>query len=365
MPRKGENIYKRKDGRWEGRYFNGIIRNGKKKYTSVYGKAYKDVKEILVERKQEVVDKLDNKIKFEKAAYEWLKYSKLRVKSSTYSNYSFLLKKHILPYFKKMYINDLLPKEINNFISEKLLAGRLKHNSGISKKYLRDIVSVIKSIASYCEQEYQIYNKIRFVSVPQIEKKESHILEDDHYKKLKRYLMDHMNKKNLGILICMFTGIRIGELCGLRWSDYDHKNGVLYIRRTVQLISDGKGSTKLNIDIPKTVSSMRSIPLPVFLNNIIKQYEINEDFPILSENEKYLLPSEIRKYFYNLLKQLDIPHIKFHDLRHTFASKCVQMGLDIKSLSDILGHSNTSMTLNRYVHSSMKTKRDFMMKLEE
>lgn len=360
MPRKGENIYRRKDGRWEGRYLNGRYRNGRKQYSSVYGKSYKEVKQKLIDRRCDNDTSDNSNIRFKDAAEHWKRYERLKVKRSTYENYAYILSKHIIPFVGNIKMKELENCDVTSFINEKLTNGRLNGKGGLSKKYMRDIITIVKSIAFFCENEYGIQSKVSRVGIPKLEKTDTRILSEDEYRILSKYLIENYNPKNLGILIGMYAGLRVGEVCGLKWEDFDATENILCVRRSVQRISNGNGSTILNVDTPKTDSSIRSIPLPDFIGEVLNKHKMEDNIPIISNNTEYVEPNVLRKYFYNVLEKCSIPKLCFHDLRHSFATRCIQLEFDIKSLSEILGHSNVSITLNRYVHSSMTQKRKFM-----
>lgn len=363
MPRKGENIYKRKDGRWEGRYFNGRLEGGKKKYTSVYGRTYKEVKEKLATKKSQPSAN-NPSVDFDTVSKQWLKHAELRVKPSSYANYYYLLEKHIRPYFGKIKMSELSKGNLNKFINQKLENGRLKRKGGISKKYLRDMVSIVKSVASFCEQEYEIPSKIRYAGSIKVEKNEVKLLNTDEQKKLTAYLSENITLHNIGILISLYTGLRLGEVCALMWEDIDFNERLLHIRRTIQRISDNNGGTELIIGTPKTQSSVRTIPIPTSLCTIIENLSDSRDGFVLSGSAEPIKPSLLRKKFKKVLKICKLPEIRYHDLRHLFASNCIRLNFDIKSLSEILGHSNVSMTLNRYVHSSIEIKKRYMQLLQ-
>lgn len=152
----------------------------------------------------------------------------------------------------------------------------------------------------------------------------------------------------------------MGEVCGLRWSDFNERERTITIRRTVQRISDNDGSTLFIEGPPKTKASVRTIPLPDFIWEFLRSIKSDSDIPIVSENEKYTEPAFLRKYFGKILRENEIKTVRFHDLRHTFATNCIRLNFDIKTLSEILGHSSVSMTLNRYVHSSMHVRKQYM-----
>lgn len=297
---------------------------------------------------------------FISAAEKWLEFTKIHVKRSTYENYVYLLNRHIFPYFQEIDMRRITCSMINNFIIEKLTNGRLKRKGGISKKYLQDILSIVKSVVKFCEQEYGIPNKIHSIRGLKAENPEMKILENSEQKKLSDALVKDENPFNIGILLALYTGMRIGEICGLKWENFNEKEGIITVNRTVQRIYDNNGGTVLLVGTPKTQASLRTIPLPGFICRILSKHKDSLEKTILSSDEKYTEPSKLRKHFKNLLKRCSISEIRFHDLRHTFASNCVQLNFDTKTLSEILGHTNVSMTLNRYVHSSLQIKRKYM-----
>ena len=160
----------------------------------------------------------------------------------------------------------------------------------------------------------------------------------------------------------MFTGIRIGELCSLKWSDIDLEKNILTVSKTMQRIKklDGNTATKILIDSPKSKSSVRKIPLPEFIADILKKLRGNSDDYVLTGKKLYAEPRTMQYRFSAILKKLSLPKVNFHALRHAFATNCIALGFDVKTLSEILGHSSVEITLNRYVHSSMDRKRACM-----
>lgn len=301
-----------------------------------------------------------NQYMFSEMAKEWLETAKLRVKKSTYMNYTYLLKKHVLPFWGNFNMRKMSVADVNSFIADKLLNGRLKQARGISHKYLQDILSIVKSVANYCEETYGIPNKIHNAKSVHAEKPDIKVLDKSDKKKLSKALSNDVNCSKLGIMLALYTGLRIGEVCGLKWADFNEKDCTITINRTVQRISDGNGGTELLIGSPKTKASQRTIPLPEFLCEFLKKLQGNPEQPILSENNNYTEPAILRKIFRRLLAECKIKPLRFHDLRHSFATECVRLSFDTKTLSEILGHTNVAMTLNRYVHSSLELKRSYM-----
>ncbi len=349
MPRKGENIYKRRDGRWEGRYKTETA-----KYRSVYGKTYQEVKAKLIAFKAAPVTtnslgKLTVKELFE----EWLSAVKLKVKESTYANYRMKADKHILPQFGDIRYDDLTVQALHDFTEKKL-------KTGLSSKYVSDIIIVFKSMAKYISRVHGFKNPIADVVLPKSEKKEMNLFSDIQQKKLCEHLLKSTDNTSIGVLLSLYTGLRIGEICGLKWSDIDLEKSILTVRRTVQRIRTSIHETKLIVDTPKSRTSQRSIPIPAFLIDILRKFRKCDDFYILSGSTKVTEPRTMQRRFKTILKKAGLPSINYHSLRHMFATNCIQLGFDVKTLSEILGHASVETTLNRYVHSSMERKTQCM-----
>lgn len=359
MPRRGDNIYKRKDNRWEGRYKCGYNSEGKTKYRSVYGKTYSEVKYKLLNVQQEnLKNKRTSDLTVKELFDEWLLKMSIQVKESTIENYRMKINRHILPFFGGMKYDMLDVKTVYEFIKKKL-------DSGLSAKYISDILIVFKSMTKFISREYNYHNPLVNVTLPKRNKKTSvRILEKEQQVALTEYLTQNLSRTSLGILISLYTGLRIGEICGLKWNDVNTKKGVLSVKRTVQRISNGDKGTKIIISEPKTNSSIRNIPIPDCLLVIMKRFTDDKDKFVLSGSLKPVEPRTIQYRFAAILKKANLPSVHFHSLRHLFATNCIKLGFDIKSLSEILGHSSVEITLNRYVHSSFEQKRICMNRFE-
>lgn len=354
MPRKGENIYKRKDGRWEGRYKVGNNDSGTAKYRSVYGKTYQSVKEKLTAFKAAPAPtNSSGKLTVKELFEEWLVAVKLKVKESTYANYRMKADKHILPEFGGLHYERLTAQMLHNFIESKL-------KIGLSAKYVSDIIIVFKSMAKYISRVHGFRNPLADVILPKSEKKEMRLFSDYQQEQLCRYLLKNTDNSSIGVLISLYTGLRIGEVCGLKWSNIDFEKSILTVRRTVQRIRTGIHGTKLIVDTPKSRSSQRAIPIPAFLMDILRIFRNNEKFYILSGSQKITEPRTLQRKFKSILKKAELLSINYHSLRHMFATNCIQLGFDVKTLSEILGHASVETTLNRYVHSSMERKTQYM-----
>lgn len=360
MSRRGDNIYKRKDNRWEGRYPCGYHADGKTKYRSVYGRSYTEVKEKLLQIQKQRMQTIKHTNLTVKALFEeWLLKISSHTKESTLANYQMKITKHLLPSFGGMRYDLLNAQMVHEFTKKKL-------KSGLSAKYVADILIVFKSMTKYVNREHGYHNPLVNVSLPKSSKKtDVRILDPKEQRQLTGYLDSNKNRTSLGVFLSVYTGIRIGELCALRWGDIDLNKRILTVRRTIQRISDREkeNSTKLIIAAPKSLSSVRSIPIPECLLDRLKQFQSSQEDFVLSGNTKPVEPRTMQYRFASILKKANLPSVHFHSLRHLFATNCIKLGFDVKSLSEILGHSSVEITLNRYVHSSFEQKRICMERL--
>lgn len=284
----------------------------------------------------------------------WENDKKLYVKKSTYSAYLLLIENHINPYFADK--EQITEEDVQKFVLTEL-------RKGLSQKSIKDIIIVLKMILKFAvKQKLLAYNEIE-IKFPTVgEKTDLEVLNKNDHKKIINYLQENFTFKNLGIYICLSTGMRIGEICGLLWSDIDVESGIIKVRRTVQRIYviDGKTRhTEILIDTPKTKNSIRDIPMTTELYKIIKPLKkiVNNDFYVITNEAKPTEPRTYRNYYERLIKRLGIPKLKFHGLRHSFATRCIESKCDYKTVSVILGHSNISTTLNLYVHPNMEQKK--------
>ena len=372
MSRKGENIYKRKDGRWEGRYILSYNLSGKAKYGYVYAKSYGEVKKKLLDRQTNNMSSkatTTQKTLYSNLLTDWLCSVKIRVKESTFARYKQLIDSHIDPVLGKYDIRNISTQLVEQYVTYLLECGRLDGTGGLSVKTVTDIIAIIKRTMEYAKYlEYSISCNLNKLSVKKSEYVEMRVLTSIEQNALLRVLFENMDQHKLGVLLCLYTGIRIGELCALRWENVCLQKGILKIRETMQRIQNttdnGKSKTKLVITSPKSHSSVRDIPLPTWLIDILTPFQREPNAFLLSgESCKWTEPRIMQNHFQNYLSEGGIDHANFHSLRHTFATKCVEVGFDIKTLSEILGHTTVNITLNRYVHSSFEQKCSNMYKL--
>ncbi len=370
MPRKGENIYKRKDGRWEGRYILSYDLEHKAKYAYVYGKTYSEVKRRVLEGKREnKITKCSphSSLTYNELLDTWLHSTQLNTKESTQARYAHLINTHIKPQLGMYLLSQLSTEIIETFIEQQLTDGRLDKQGGLSPKTVTDILTIVKSTIEYARyKDLPTICNLNKLSIKKKEK-EMRVLSQTEQDSLIKVLVNEMNRYKFGVLLSLYTGIRIGELCALQWEDFCIQQTTLKIRKTMQRIQDlGNGSisrTKIVITEPKSQCSVREIPLPLFVIDIAKPFISNPKAFILTGNDRYIEPRTMQNRFKSYVKESGIDDANFHALRHTFATRCVEVGFEIKSLSEVLGHSNVNITLNRYVHSSFELKCSNMNKL--
>lgn len=359
MMQNTETITQRKDGRYMGRFIIGHEADGKAVYQYVYGKTYSEA-----EQKLRIAHEIESQylsgrcVTVNKVYTEWLDAIVNRVKESTYANYKMKFEKHILPDFGDMLCTEISSAGVNAFIREKM-------NKGLSAGYVRDLFTVFKSLLTYAQEEYSFKLSLKNVSLPKTEKKKSRKMSDDRQKRLVCYVKSHMDLTGLGVLLSLFMGLRIGELCGLKWGDIDIGHKVLRVNRTVQRICKPNGSRKtmLVISSPKTATSKRCISIPDFLLPYLLQCRSNEDDFVLSGCEKVVEPRTMQYRYKKLLEDANVEISNYHQLRHTFATNCVENGFDAKTLSCVLGHSTIALTLERYVHPNRQYERRMMNSL--
>lgn len=371
MPKRGENIHKRKDGRWEGRYIRERDENGRAIYSSVYGKNYREVKEKLfkicekqpVQKSPKDLDK-----KFKDVLLLWLETNHLNYKGATENKYQYLIETHIIPELGEIRLSKISTLVVNDFLERKLQNGRLDQRGGLSAFYVRSMMLIINSALEFAVKEEMCKPLRTPIYKPSPEKKELRILSVKEQKKLESYLFYQINETKLGILISLHTGLRIGEICALTWNNVDFAERIIRVRSTVTRVKQEQASssrcTHLVIDRPKTKASIRDIPIPSVLMSVfkeIKQQSVSEY--VISAKDSFLSPRTYEYRYHKLLNECDIQPINYHALRHTFATRCIEVGVDVKTLSEILGHANVSTTLNTYVHSSMDLKRSQIEKL--
>ena len=364
MPRRGDNIRKRTDGRWEGRY-PVTSADGKKRYLSVYGKSYREVKEkltakmyLLSNRESPAVlaSQLNDGMQIYDTGFcvlveEWLEEIAQNRKYSTYIKYKKLYTCHI----QNLFFSDMLSQMSDNHIQIRISA--LK----VSDSTRHSVFAIIRQTLQYAEKQYG--HPMPAITGCSLQKRTSsvEVMNRTEQTRLIQFLYSDMNISKARIYLCLFTGLRLGEICALKWADIDQDRGLLHVNRTVQRIESKEGPTKTILleTAPKSDFSKRALPISDTLMSLLKRFR-QEGQEYVLQNNKPMEPRTYQNHFKKYLEEIHAPNYNFHILRHTFATNCIDSGMDIKSLSEILGHSNVQITLNRYVHPSMDTKRKYI-----
>lgn len=386
MPRKGENIYKRKDGRWEGRYpkesENGFPQTGKWGY--VYAKSYAACKQKRREamNRQAVAKELQaaqtGARTLAQLVNAWLDLRAEEVKISTYHTYRALVERHILPDIGGLRLDQLGPDTIAQYLRYKRERGRLDGSGGLAANTVANLANILTSALKLAGAEQLLPKRAGVKSNGTKKEKptEAFLLEEQRYieQKIEACLPEH--PQLLGLLLCLYSGIRVGELCALQWQNVSFCSSTILIAQTLQRIAVGRADgpkTALMLGSPKSAYSVRTIPLPNRVMDKLRRYHDalpedrrkNEDFAFLQDSGKPFEPRLWEKWFRQILAASQgVRQLKFHALRHTFATRAIESGMDIKSVSEILGHSSVEITMKIYVHSFMAQKKVGMERLE-
>lgn len=372
MAKTGENIYKRKDGRWEGRYIKSYGATGGAKYGYVYARTYTEVRQKLAEHRCNANIERSISIrqseKYETILRAWLQSIRMSIKESSFSKYTQIVETHILPTLGRYPIGRISTQLAESFIQDQMENGRLDGKGGLATKTVADMIIILKESMRYAQDSgIAIICNLNKLAVRKKDS-EMRVLSVSEQKTLVNYLLEDLDRCKLGVLIALYTGVRIGELCALRWENLCLDTGTLKVRQTLQRIQDKNAEahtkTKVIITEPKSKCSVRDIPLPSFLVELVREFEDEPQSYILTgETDRYVEPCTMQNWFKKYLVRCGVKDANFHTTRHTFATRCVEVGFDIKTLSEILGHANVNITLNRYVHSSFELKCANMNKL--
>ena len=350
MARRGENIYHRKDGRWEGRYWIGTGPDGKRIYKSVYGRRYADVRrELAIQRASLYLRQdrpRDGDVLFEERAAYFLEFKiKPFVKETTLVGYRRLIVQHLIPAFGGMTLGELEPEDLQRYFSR--LDGTLSHGT------IGNIFSLLRTILrdAYANGKLarQIWQNVR---LPRASKPPVRVLDREEQTKVEKLAFE---QGRFEFILCLYTGVRLGELCALQWEDVDLEGRRLIIRHGMQRISTGGGS-RVTMGTPKSASSRREIPLPSFLCAMLREQRRQA-----GEGARFVIPGRdggscdmrtIQSRFQRLTGELGIDGAHIHTLRHTYATRCLENGMGIETLSALLGHSTATVTLRYYAHST-------------
>lgn len=299
----------------------------------------------------------------------WLEtYEKERIKPRTYSRYQSIIELHLLPELGDVQIENLKCREIQEFLFKKKKKGNLRSGETMSSASVNLILTVLSMAFEYAvNMEFCDSNPcLRLKRIPD-DCKQIEAFTREEQKKIENYITKSGDRRLFGILLGLYSGLRIGELIALEWQDVDFDKGIIRINKTAYRDKSKTGEWEFCIDKPKTKSSERIVPLPICIIDFMKEYKLTAKSEYVIENKKGERMS-IRSYQYifeKLTEKAGVRKLNFHAIRHTFATRAVECGMDIKTLSEIMGHKNASVTLNRYAHSMLDTKIAMMNKLQQ
>lgn len=353
MSRRGENIYKRSDGRWEGRYIRGRTSEGRAQYGYVYAATYSACREKRRQRLQELPREItpSNNMTLPEAVELFFteREQKRKLKESTVSRYRYMVRRYIQPQLGAAPLYTLTEERVAAFYQR--LQGQ-----GLSPKSARDAGVLLRAILRTATKRGCFCTGVN-AELPVCKKRQVEIFTEPEILRLAHHIVDEPDLTGLGVLLALNSGLRLGELCALRWSDIDLHAGFLRVEREVQRLYE-KGCTKLIVQPPKSESSLRRIPLPADILSLLAAHKPKTagSVCLLTGTAAPLEPRTMQNRYRALLKRAGVPYRNFHALRHTYATRCIEQNVDVKSVSEMLGHSDVRITLQTYVHVSLRYK---------
>ncbi|MHC5228838.1 tyrosine-type recombinase/integrase [Enterococcus sp. LJL99] len=358
MAKKGENIYKRKDGRWEGRFIKERNNNGKIRYGYVYGPKYGEVKKKLMEKKI-LFDAQQIDTQFQGTFNEWLAFwletaVAPNLKQSTYISYKNKAYVHIVPVFGSEKLVDISQKNVQDFCIDLSYC--------LAPGTVHAIFRVLRTCFRYAVGSGKLQiNPTDNINLPKVNRQVRALRKEEQRQIRMRAKND---SKGLPILFAMDTGLRIGEISGLKWEDIDFTAKTVQISRTMQRLSDGSGHTELVEQKPKTLASLRVLPLSNYwIERLQEEAKEKKSNYVFGDQGKCIEPRLLSYHFERIAKESNVSGVTFHTLRHSFATRCLEMGIKITSISALLGHSSTKMTLDVYTHSFESDERHAMERI--
>ena len=294
------------------------------------------------------------KVLFSMLCDQWLEFKYSSIKESTYARYSRVICNYINPILGNVECGELKESDIIQFINN-------LNKKKLKPKTIQDISVIVKSIIRYGNMKNDMKLTLGLIPCPKVSTSRIKIFNSEEINKIENYTKENESLKNLGVLLSLYSGMRLGEICALKWESIDLLNHSIEVTKTMQRIYIGD-KTQVVITSPKTKTSYREIPIYDQLYDLLISVETKNGY-VLSGNDKYVEPRGLQRYFKMMTKNLEIQNVNFHILRHTFATYCIQCEVDVKSLSEILGHASVNITLNRYVHSSFELKQKQIKKL--
>lgn len=303
-------------------------------------------------------------MKLKEWAAIWLKEKKYLVKESTYANYSIMMVNHILPLLGEQMLKDINRLMVQKMVLYLLQNGRIDHSGGLSLKTVKDINNILMMCLRDAQQDENYYNwKIVYPRSSQDKKTDViQIISIDDTNKMLDSIRKNCIPEYLGYAVSIYTGMRIGEICALKWADINMREKYIHVNKTLQRIYmkdlNGNSYSRITIASPKTLKSRRIIPINSSLYELLKHYMKNEsESYVITGTRDFIEPRAYRNQFKKFMELNKLPNIRFHAIRHTFATRCISAGTDYKTVSELLGHSSVNLTMNLYVHCQMEEKR--------
>lgn len=296
---------------------------------------------------------------------EWLNnYIRISAKHRTIERYSEIINNHLIPSVGDIELQELTPIILQKYISELLKCGNKRTGAGLSSSAVNSIITVIQNSL------HTAYN-LRYINDmvgdklkrPKAVERQIECFSVAEQKQIEQAVRDGEKPYMLGVLICLYTGLRIGELLALEWSDIDFSNGTLMVDKTCHYGINQNGQFGRIVDTPKTETSIRLIPLPKQLIPLMKEHKKIPSKLVISKNGEGISNRTYQRNFESLLKSLNLKHRGFHALRHTFATRALESGIDVKTLSELLGHKSPAVTLKKYAHTFLIHKKEMMNRL--
>lgn len=363
MSRHGENIYKRKDGRYEGRYVIGKNESGRTKFGYIYGCQYSVVRRALLLKKASAAENRGNVAAKRITLREWVEHwmhSELmdHVKVSSWQTYENLYLKHIRPQLGEMDITQITPEMVKAALAERL-------QSGFAVNTVKGMLCLLNAaLRNAVEEGILRKNPCRKLTLPQDTAHEQRVLSRAEQDRL----VKAAHTEHLEVLLGLYAGMRLGEVCALKWTDVDWERRTITIRRTVQRLAcfgDASGKkTYLAVSSPKTTRSNRVFPIPDFILDKLRELRASSTSEyIFGMHGQTAEPRTMQRRFQRFMKELGILHSHFHTLRHSFATRLLEIGIDIKTVSVLLGHSSPRTTLDVYAHSLYEQQRSAIDRL--
>ena len=371
MARRGENIYHRKDGRWEGRYIKGRKPDGKPRFGSVYGSSYGEVKNKLLPLKAAYCVK-SPEARCTKPFRDYLlghlaEKRNGRIKASSYDSYFRIVHNHLLPGLGSYPMHRLTDQIVQEFLSN-------LHNRGLSNGTIRNIFRYLSNVTKAAVKSGTMARDVcADVTLPKPKQAQARALSRTDQQNLERAasfaVRESDYKRGVEVMIALDTGMRVGEISALRWDDVDFGNEVIHVRHTLQRVSaHGKGAkTAVRLGSPKTGSSERVIPMNARLSRLLRELRVRAKGEFVvpgSRRTEFMEPRVMQYHFERILEQARLPHTGFHTLRHSFATRCMELGVDVATISKLLGHASVKMTADTYTHSMMEQRRVAVRKLD-